>query len=155
MELFERLLSSIDKVDGHWLWNKALTWNGYGILNVAGKLQRAHIMSYQEFVGPIPTGLCVLHSNECIKHRNCINPAHLYLGNRGDNSKDCFSTGGRRRSHLSDNDITDIRLDAREYITIASDYNITAQAVSQIKHRRTWKQVAPNIPGVISTMARR
>ena len=155
MELFERLLSSIDKVDGHWLWNKALTWNGYGILNVAGKLQRAHTMSYQEFVGPIPTGLCVLHSNECIKHRNCINPAHLYLGNRGDNSKDCFSTGGRGRSHLSDNDVIAIRLDAREYITIASDYSITAQAVSQIKHRHTWKQVAPNIPGVISTMARR
>ena len=154
MELFERLLSNIDKIDRHWLWTGTLSWNGYGLLYVDGKMQRAHILSYQEFVGPIPKGLCVLHKRECVKLRHCICPEHLYPGNRGDNSQDCFDTGGRGRSNLSNADVVTIRTSTEGYEKIATKFNITVQAVSQIKHKHTWKNVAPEVVGIISSMAR-
>jgi hypothetical protein len=155
MELFERLLSNIDKVDGHWLWKLGKNWSGYGLIVVGHRQRRAHIVSYEEFVGPIPKGLQVLHDPQlCIKTRHCINPAHLYLGNLADNSKDCFTTGGRGRSKLTDENIVTIRLSTKEYVDIAKEYGISEQAVSQIKHKHTWKDVAPKIIGIISPMAR-
>jgi hypothetical protein len=35
--------------------------DGYGLVSVGGKQQRAHRVSYELFVGPIPTGLVLDH----------------------------------------------------------------------------------------------
>jgi hypothetical protein len=52
---------------------------GYGRIYLRGYIVLAHRMSYEINNGNIPDGMFVLHS---CKMKNCVNPAHLYLGIR-------------------------------------------------------------------------
>jgi hypothetical protein len=154
MDTAKKLLSKIDMVDGHWLWNGSTSIYGYGVIVICGKKYPAHVVAYETFIGPVPEGLCVLHKEVCVKRHNCINPDHLYAGSRSDNSKDCFKFGGRGRSRLTDDNIIEIRLSTERYDKLAEKFCISKQAVSQIKHGHTWKTVTPEIKGVLSPMAR-
>lgn len=53
-----------------WVWTGAISDNGYGRIN----RDYIHRLSYQQFVGPIPTGLVIDH---LCRNRACWNPAHL------------------------------------------------------------------------------
>lgn len=66
---------------GCWEFNAKGDKNGYG--HVRGK--KAHRISFEHFVGPIPDGLHVLHSCD---NPPCINPAHLRVGTQADNMRD-------------------------------------------------------------------
>jgi hypothetical protein len=59
---------------GHWLWNGALNRDGYGRLVVARRLHLAHRYVYEQFVAPIPEGMCIDHT---CRVRHCVNPDHL------------------------------------------------------------------------------
>ena len=59
---------------GCWLWLKGANTAGYGYIKVEGKQRRAHIVCYEENVGPVPAGLVLDH--KC-RVKSCINPAHL------------------------------------------------------------------------------
>ena len=90
--LKERLLSKIriDAETGCWHWTAALNYKGYGVIStqVNGKKRNryAHQVSYEQFKGPIATGLTIDHTchnpatcvcgDGCL-HRRCINPEHL------------------------------------------------------------------------------
>lgn len=93
----ERLLASsaINEETGCRIWQKATCVSGYGKLKVAGRMEKAHRISYQEFVGPIPDGLFVCHSCDV---RNCIEPSHLFLGAPKDNTADMIDKGRNSRS---------------------------------------------------------
>ena len=71
----ERLLRRVS-VDGNgcWLWTGHINHNGYGTLWYLGKTTRAHRLSHEVHVGPIPTGLQIDH---LCRVRRCVNPAHL------------------------------------------------------------------------------
>lgn len=78
---------------GCWLWRGPVFKDGYGAIGIRRTgTQRAHRVSYDAFVGPIPTGLWVLH--RCDVPR-CVNPEHLFLGTPSDNTQDCFAKGRR------------------------------------------------------------
>ena len=57
-----------------WLWTKSLSKSGYGVMGIGSKNFRAHRLSYELYVGPIPDGLELDH---LCSVRNCVNPAHL------------------------------------------------------------------------------
>lgn len=78
---------------GCWLWNGGVNAGGYGILGLLGRNQRAHRVSFEEFNGPIPHGMYVLH--RCNVH-SCVNPNHLYAGNSKDNANDRVRIGRGR-----------------------------------------------------------
>jgi hypothetical protein len=59
--------------DSCWLWTGAIDM-GYGRLAVDGKTKRAHRVSYEELVGPIPDHLQLDH---LCRVRHCVNPVHL------------------------------------------------------------------------------
>src|SRR5262249_40703135 len=62
--------------DDCWIWTLSLS-EGYGQVYWNGFGGRAHRVSYQVFVGPIPAGRQVQHKCD---QKDCINPTHLYLG---------------------------------------------------------------------------
>ena len=71
-------------------WLGALRSNGYGAISIKGKQQAAHRVAWELANGPIPAGLCVLHKCDipC-----CVNPQHLFLGTKKDNSDDMLNKG--------------------------------------------------------------
>lgn len=63
-------------------WVGAITGGGYGHLGVDGKFPKAHRLSYEHYVGPIPDGLDLDH---LCRNRWCVNPDHLEPVSRREN----------------------------------------------------------------------
>ena len=96
--LKDRFLSKVSKSEsGCWEWTGNIAGGGYGYIHAEGKLKRAHRVSHELFVGPIPEGLNVLHTCD---NRKCVNPAHLFVGTQKDNLLDCYNKGRRPWEHL-------------------------------------------------------
>lgn len=80
--------SVIDPESGCRRWQGWRTDEGYGRLNIDGKLLAVHRLAYEIWVGPIPDGMVIDHvrARGC-EHRDCINPAHLEAVEPGENSR--------------------------------------------------------------------
>lgn len=87
-------------LDECWLWTGSLTTNGgYGQLARNRRLGpiRANRVSFEIHRGPIPEGMCVLHTCDTPA---CVNPNHLFLGTRGDNCRD-MGLKQRWKNHIA------------------------------------------------------
>lgn len=129
-----------------WLWLGGKTDKGYGLF----KSKRAHRVSYELCIGPIPTGLGLLHSCDI---RHCVNPDHLTPGTQRQNIEDCIAKGrnspppwlGGERSRtakLTEAVVRSIRQDNRSLSTLASEYNVSQSAISRIRLLKTWRHCA-------------
>ena len=87
----ERILKRI-KIDdaGCWLLKPNKSCGGYAIIEINGVSKRAHRVSYETFVGPVPEGLLVLHHCDI---RHCVCPDHLWIGTHKDNTQDMILKG--------------------------------------------------------------
>lgn len=91
----QRFWAKVDKrgLEECWLWTASLFRLGYGQFRAGPGQKRnvlAHRFSYEVAHGPIPVGLCVMHTCD---NRRCVNPAHLRLGTHTDNMRDCAAKG--------------------------------------------------------------
>lgn len=59
---------------GCWRWNLCKDSDGYGEGCFRKRKIRAHKLSYEAFVGPVPDGLMMDH---LCRVRDCVNPTHL------------------------------------------------------------------------------
>jgi len=84
----------VHKTDGCWLWtSRSRSSQGYGLFSIcvesprgpAWRLESAHRISHELFIGPIPEGLHVLHSCDT---GICVRPDHLRAGTHDDNMAD-------------------------------------------------------------------
>ena len=91
-DLAERLASRVIKTTGCWQWLGA-THAGYGVFGFNRQMMRAHRVSYELYVGPIPPGLSVLHRCD---NPPCTNPDHLFVGTQLDNMRDMCAKGRAR-----------------------------------------------------------
>jgi len=74
-----------------WHWEGGKNGNGYGsLMNIYGKFEVAHRISYKLYNGEIPEGILVLHKCDI---RHCVNPNHLFLGTHKDNTDDMVKKG--------------------------------------------------------------
>ncbi len=92
---YKRFLKKVKKgsVKECWLWTASRGGSGYGKMSVDGRLVGAHRLAFEQWKGPIPEGLQVMHSCD---NRACVNPKHLFLGTQKDNMEDCISKGRLR-----------------------------------------------------------
>ncbi|KKL58211.1 hypothetical protein LCGC14_2227690 [marine sediment metagenome] len=138
---------------GCWLWLAATVPAGYGKIGqkIDGQWSTliAHRVSWLLHRGLIPRGLCVLHSCDtpC-----CVNPNHLWLGTKADNTADMVRKGRHRfgggkpgaqnhQAKLIDGQVKEIRLllDSASIASVARQFNMSHSAISKIKHNRTWQ----------------
>ena len=131
---------------GCWLWQGATDYCGYGRISVAGINATAHRISWILYNGPIAEGMCVCHICDV---QPCVNPFHLFLGSHQDNMAD---RGKKNRSarltgirhgmcKLTEKEVIEIYIDQRHRAEIASDYNVTKEAITAIKSGRNWKHL--------------
>lgn len=64
----------VDAATGCWVWQRAVSGDGYGIRTISKKRHLAHRLSYAKHVGPIPEGYDIHHKCE---NKPCVNPDHL------------------------------------------------------------------------------
>ncbi len=87
--LKERILEKvIISDDGCWNWSGAMYKRGYGQIRIGKRCYRAHRISYEVHVGPIPNGMVVMHLCD---NKICVRPSHLRVGTQLENMKDGVS----------------------------------------------------------------
>lgn len=136
----------VDTDTGCWIWTR-FSHKGYGRAHANGHNIRAHRLSYELHVGPIPEGACVCHRCDV---PSCVNPDHLFIGNHEENMKDMVSKGrGRGRigtkhhsAKLDDTKVRKIRMDSRPCKVVAIEYGVDWSTIRDIKSRRSWRHVA-------------
>lgn len=124
---------------GCWLWDLRWLKNGYGQASKATlrpRVQTAHRLSYAAFNGPIPEGLCVLHRCDT---RACVNPDHLFLGTKRDNTQDMIRKGRRTQTRLTEAQVAEIRASAESSRAIGRRFQYDAGNIRAIRARRLWK----------------
>lgn len=136
---YTMFLSKVDAAGfdprGCWTWCGAGKGNGYGNVTVNRRQLGAHRHSYELFCGPVPDGMDVCHSCD---NRWCVNPDHLFLGDRKTNMADCVSKGratGGNRKHLKEAAIQEIRRRLRLGLSasrIANDLDVNYATVNSI-----------------------
>lgn len=142
-------LSSQDPNGGCWPWRGYKNAIGYGKVGKRGGPVSAHRAAYEEFVGPIPAGLFVLHKCD---NRACINPSHLFLGTQKDNMADMAAkkrrrgVGGARgssnhHSKLTESEVLFMRSSGEDYKTLAGKFGICRSYAWAVLHRKTWKHI--------------
>ena len=142
--LFDRLIS-IAKISHHGdCWPVVTNFgpDGYGILRVNGRKERAHRMMFSlYYVGleaPVVRHIC--------NNPGCINPAHLRAGTPKDNAMDrvFFQRGGNLkgvnngRAKLTEEQVREIRASGESGVELAQRYGITGVMVSRIRLRKAW-----------------
>lgn len=142
----KRLLRKTNKSPSCWIWTGGTFSDGYGNIGTSKGARRAHRVSYELYVGPIPDGMQVLHS--CDTPR-CINPAHLSLGTAADNMRDrdlkgrhvaCF---GERNgtSRLSDSCVRVIRSSPLTTSELAQIFDVCTHTIRRVIAGITWSHI--------------
>lgn len=144
-ELAARLLRHVTmETCGCWRWTSCLSRHGYGKFTYRPEGYhgaKAHRVSYEAFVGPIPKGHGVLHKCD---NTWCINPSHLFTGTQLANMRDASDKGRVLRgsnnpvSKLTECQISMIRSDNRLQRQIAEDYGVTQSLISYVKSGHVW-----------------
>jgi hypothetical protein len=85
----------IDQNTGCWVWIAGKDGGGYGAFKMGHKMEIAHRVAYELYIGSIPEGKNIDH---LCRNRSCVNPDHLEpvsqkenvrRGNLGWNSTTC------------------------------------------------------------------
>lgn len=141
-----RFWNKVQKLDGInecWVWCGTHDKDMYGFFKVQGKQVRAHIYSYELFVGrPIAKGLLVCHTCD---HPYCVNPYHLFPGTHADNHEDRDRKGHCALAKLAESQVKEIRelhLQGATIAQLSDQFSIGYDAISLIVTRKRWKWVS-------------
>jgi hypothetical protein len=144
----EHFWSLVDKDDpnGCWLYKGTLSFEGYGYVNIGAGVRRkqwqAHRFAWSLLKGEIPAKGCILHTCDV---RNCVNPEHLYLGDRKDNARDKIARRRDPNATLTDDQVRTVkRLLAEGEMygkDIAKMFGVSEGVISAIRKGKTYNYV--------------
>ena len=150
-----------DRSGDHWLWQGAVSPEGYALFTYLGVTRHAHRWVYEEAIGPIPKGAYVLQRCGI---RLCMRPTDLYPGDHAESmrQRDAFGRTARGSRHgsktrpdriVSGEDHWDSRLDWKTVHEIrrrhadgdstralARRYGVSQKTVWKIATGRAWKE---------------
>lgn len=141
-----RFWAKVERGDDNDCWDwTGWTGNGYGRFRVGDDVYGAHRIAFMldSDTEMVPDKM-VLH--EC-HNRSCVNPSHLYLGDKSDNLRDAkeagdwdgpghtFPRGHENPSHsgLTDDELTEIRGSDARQVDLAAEYDVSQSRISQIQ----------------------
>lgn len=150
--LADRFWSKVERrgADDCWPWTAATNEHGYGVMRPAGQRSgptvKAHRVSLM-LAGVDIDGLVIRHSCD---NPPCVNPAHLSVGTKADNSADMVARGRSPRgsrsgaSKLTESQVAEIR--ARQaagelHRVLAADYGVSRVTITNIVSGKTWRHV--------------
>lgn len=145
----ERFWMRVDRTGECWIWTGRFTRDGYGRASIGNQRESsAHRVSFEIANGTIPAGLCVLHRCD---DKRCVNPAHLFLGTKKQNSEDMVSKARQARGEgAGSSKLTADQVKwARDAYAaglasmrgIGRLLGINPATVHAIVHRRNWRHV--------------
>lgn len=135
--------------DECWPWKAVLTPQGYGTLNVYLMPKLASRLTY-ELHHKVHLGeMCALHKCD---YPACVNPSHIFVGTRNDNTQDAIRKGrlacGERAPHakLTNEQAAELKflappLGMSEQTALGRQYGISYLAVYYICSGRNWGSV--------------
>jgi len=153
----ERFESYVERVpfSGCWIWTGARDHYGYGRFWIGGEVMKAHRASWLLDRGENPV--------EWVLHRcdvpACVNPAHLFAGDRTANMRDMAAKGRQVfqvspqkiargqlscKANLTDDDVRSIKLRLARGASLsqlAIEYGLTKGAISHIRAGRNWAHI--------------
>lgn len=150
-------------LDQCWEWI-GFKRGGYGLINISGRNEGAHRLSWILHNGSIPSGSHILHRCD---NRACVNPNHLRSGTALENNidkimkgRDKSPTGLRNGSHtkpemrrigskcgaakLTEESVLEIRKRKRSgerSADLATEFGVTKTAINYCIRGETWKHI--------------
>jgi hypothetical protein len=150
--LEERFWDKVEKSDGCWNWTASCNGPGYGQIRPGGCGNQllAHRVSWEIHHGPIPDGLCVLHDCD---NPPCVNPAHLFLGTKGDNTRDMHAKGRNPDlrgelgplAKLTEKQVLEIKMYLAQGVIhriVAKHFGVGKTAIQKINAGVRWKHLS-------------
>jgi hypothetical protein len=123
---------------GCWEYEGFCLPNGYSRIKYDGKVRLGHRASWMEHRGPIQDGLCVLHKCD---NRKCVNPDHLFLGTKKDNTSDMIAKGRHGTKRLTLREVFHmrrLRYSGVKHKRLAALFGCSESNVEKIVRRHVW-----------------
>ena len=143
----DRIEKHSEKVteSGCWIWMGATTKAGYGVCaSKSSKTKTAHRVSYEAFVGEIPSGMIVAHTCDTPL---CVNPHHLWLATHKQNSQDMVKKNRQAQgekvfgSKLNTEQVEFIKSSNLSHRKLGNMFGVSHVAVGYAKRGATWNNL--------------
>lgn len=132
--------------DDCWNWRGVISRQGYGIVRAGCRNHPAHRMAWQLHHDQlVPRELFACHKCD---NRECVNPAHIFIGTPADNSADMRAKGRHTqwvdraapRAKLTFEKVRTIRglKGQATQALVAADFGVAQSTISLIWSGRTW-----------------
>lgn len=139
--------SRVAESDGCWEWKGRINKDGYGEFKVNPYQFIASRLSWMLVFGEIPDGMMVCHHCD---NRECVSPAHLFLGTALDNEHDKIAKGRARYVTGPENPQSKLNPDAARAIrdklaaghrksTIAAEHGVSESLIRKINLNLIWR----------------
>jgi hypothetical protein len=154
-DLLSRLLSRCERQSNGCLDWLGVTARGYGRIWIDGRGWYVHRLMWELQRGPIPSGLCCLHSCD---RPICCEIQHLSLGTQQDNVDDMIARGRQAKgSAQGSSKLTSFKVwQIRKIISlgrfsdprIAEMFGVEAGTIRSIRYRHSWAWLRhnPHVP---------
>lgn len=139
-----RFWAKVSKESSCWIWIGRLDHKGYGQVSWRNQKRSAHRVAYEISKSAIPPGAYVCHLCDV---RSCVNPAHLWLGDAGANSRDASRKGrskGAQWGTMSETTVLRaraLRAEGVQVRMIAARLGVGVRAISHALNGRSWTHI--------------